>query len=471
VKIDLNVLTLASPGVVTERITQTLHITDGFYARADMSVLGTLGENEQLTYTLTGYDEDDSVVERHESEGLIPWPAVCRETCDSGWWAWSLTTYSDNALAVINLDRGMAGGSPYFVYCKAGDDWTHFKTQFPSPWEFFGIGEDNWSPVETGMYGNYATDLRRLEAHMVPEGARAYNNVPLGPVSAPTRVMAVKKGLGPWRRLAMNPTNEISLDGMCLSGTGALRTIYNARPETIQRLETYDLDPLMCGGMLNPGGGTTWGGGYDCTTYVFYETDPGIGFLDVGTFSVSTIGCVILIDEDNGPMLPHILGFSTGVTISRFEEDRVTHKLNIPFPSETDPKLIPVPKTILEPGLYEFLFVLQDGRMVSRFLEFTVPTTLKADYASFTNVNVYPVPVNDKVFAIDMDLALPTAVSIQIVNGQGTTYYTTDLVFELAGRNKHVVDMAQPWPNGLYHAILTYQDGSSTTRSLIVNIE
>jgi len=282
--------------------------------------------------------------------------------------------------------------------------------------------------------------------------------------------MAVKKGLGPWSLLSANFTDEMPANAVCLGGQEQLRTVYNSRPNIMDALNDHGYGPLTCPGTSSSGGGLSWGGGYECATYILENTQPGDWMLDVGSITVDVVGCVSFIHAYSSPVAKAMAN-TRGIVISRFEEDQVTHKLNIPFPSKTDPKLIPVPKTTLEPGLYEFLFVLEDGRLLSRFLEFTVPTTLKADYASFTNVNIYPVPVNDKVFAIDMDLALPTAVSIQIVNGQGTTYYTKDLVFELAGRNKHVVDMAQPWPNGLYHAILTYQDGSSTTRSLIVNIE
>jgi hypothetical protein len=53
----------------------------------------------------------------------------------------------------------------------------------------------------------------------------------------------------------------------------------------------------------------------------------------------------------------------------------------------------------------------------------------------------------------------------------GVSYYTNELSFPFAGKNKHVVRMAGNWPNGLYHAVLTYPDGSTKTKSIVIDIE
>ncbi|HMN05933.1 MAG TPA: hypothetical protein PKD45_09410 [Flavobacteriales bacterium] len=51
----------------------------------------------------------------------------------------------------------------------------------------------------------------------------------------------------------------------------------------------------------------------------------------------------------------------------------------------------------------------------------------------------------------------------------GKEYYTKTVNFDQAGRNKHVVEMGNAWPNGIYHAIFQYGDGSSTTKSFSVD--
>jgi len=61
------------------------------------------------------------------------------------------------------------------------------------------------------------------------------------------------------------------------------------------------------------------------------------------------------------------------------------------------------------------------------------------------------------------------SVAITVINNEGTQMYTKSLNFDVAGRNKHVVEMNSQWPNGLYHAILQYTDGSS--ESVTFNVE
>lgn len=60
-------------------------------------------------------------------------------------------------------------------------------------------------------------------------------------------------------------------------------------------------------------------------------------------------------------------------------------------------------------------------------------------------------------------------IDLTIVNNTGVPYYTRALEFTLAGRNKHVVTMLSDWPEGIYHAVFSYSDGSSSSRSFNVD--
>ena len=107
--------------------------------------------------------------------------------------------------------------------------------------------------------------------------------------------------------------------------------------------------------------------------------------------------------------------------------------------------------------------------MFRHYEELVDPVTVKADFDSFIQATIYPVPVKDKDFAIDFDLFTPTNINLSIVNNMGVVYYTTPLEFPIAGKNKHLVTMPTPWPEGLYHAIFQYTNGTSGSRSFNVD--
>ncbi|HRN38702.1 MAG TPA: hypothetical protein PLL18_17465 [Flavobacteriales bacterium] len=100
--------------------------------------------------------------------------------------------------------------------------------------------------------------------------------------------------------------------------------------------------------------------------------------------------------------------------------------------------------------------------------DFDQPQIINADFADFINVTIYPVPVKGGEFAVDIDLLVPTSVNLTIVNNMGKDFFAKELYFDLPGRNKFVVEMGTLWPNGIYHAIFQYGDGSSVSRSFSV---
>lgn len=133
--------------------------------------------------------------------------------------------------------------------------------------------------------------------------------------------------------------------------------------------------------------------------------------------------------------------------------------------------MVSVKKTTIEPGFYEFRIHLKDGTILRHFEEVKVSTTLRADFANFVNINVYPVPVKEQMFAVDFDLDEPMTINMTVVNNVGVNYYTNSIRFDLGSRNKHVVRMSDPWPNGLYHAHFQFPSGSVQSRSFIVDMD
>lgn len=476
VKVSVKAARTLSNGNRVERVLGT-YLTNGkHYVKADLLKEDELQANERLNYSVAGLNADNTVVvEQHGLETDEPaWPELCRETCQGPWWAWALITRSAEGLGSIELNGYAEDGVPAYVYCKTSD-WEAFESQFPDPFEYFGIGASVWSEVLMGYgtsswYQQFGNAFKKVPASLLPAGARNYQGYPIMDLTTEVEVYAIKKGLGPWMTMGSVWTDDIAAQALCLPGGHYSMDLYNSRPEIQQALQWRGYSNLACPAGPGSGGGLNWGVSEDCPDYFLEETSYPTGD-NVSTATI--IGCAELYGPD-GPIMPmgHHLDNVAGVLVNHWSVDgRVVEMVTIPFPGVKDTKLIPVPRTPLEAGLYEFVIVLEDGNIISKFHEFASDVILRADYAAFTNVNIYPVPVTDKAFAIDLDLPLAMNVQVNIVNNMGASYFQKTLNYTIGGLNKEVVQMSPAWPNGLYHATFLYPDGSVDARSFTVNIE
>jgi hypothetical protein len=479
VKVEVLATEILANGIERTTVVEELTLDESFYVRADHSRWNDLSEPYRIHYRAQGLTALGNVVLDVQSicDECSGWPEACRETCESNLYAYTLVAYSNGAQSVIELHEGTVNGEYTRVYVKASD-WQAFQDMF-NPWEHFGIGGGTWSQIlifaQQGVEP-YASDLVRLQYpnQTPPPGARDYMGYLLGPVTE--SVYAVKKGKGPWQDFNVT-TDVMGAQAVCNGqGAGHLRTVYNADDLVESALSSNDLPPLACG--------LSWGTGYNdwCTAYHFEEQtwgDPPNFMTDV---TISVIGCVhttfgfnpheIWYPEmaaGSGPNGDYSLADVANILVSQWTEHVRTEVISVPVKGVGDPKLLKVTKTEVPGGLYDFMVIMNDGRILRRFVEFEGPTVLNADFAAFTNVNIYPVPVRDARFAVDFDLAVPTAVSLTIVNNQGFTFYTKSLTFAQPGLNKHVVETGAPWPNGLYHAVFQYPDGSTESVSFTVD--
>ncbi len=481
VKVDIIGTELGAGGTLNSSIVETLTIEgNDYFVRADFSLWEDLSDPYRVHYHAWGFDGGGNPVVDVQSvpQGHQPWPELCRETCESNLYAYTLIAFSDGAQAVIEIHNGTVNGQAARLYVKESN-WQAFQDIF-DPWEHFGIGGGEWSEILAPEYFQEQTDVLLIDypAQTPPPGARDYMGYLLGNVTQD--VYAVKKGKGPWRDLHAW-TSEMSTQGVCGNEPGHIRTLYNADGLVQNALSTLNLNPLWCQGMMAPTGGVSWGSGHAswCTNYHLELLPEGVGFFENSVMSI--VGCVTItygFDPSNqsgagtptgsGPNGEYILADVANVIVNHWGEDSRTEVLSVPVQGINDPKLIKVRKTTVPAGLYEFMIIMNDGRILSRFIDLQQATTLNADFAAFTNVSIYPVPVRDQLFAIDLDLPAPTTVALTVVNNMGVTYLTESLPFELPGKNKHVVKMDTPWPQGLYHALLQYPDGSAESISFTV---
>lgn len=482
VEVDIIGTELGTSGSLSSVILETLTIDEGFFACADFRLWEELSDPFRVHYHARGFDSGGNPVVDVQSvpQGHQPWPELCRETCESNLYAYTLVAYSDGAQAVIELHEGTVNGQATRLYVKASN-WQAFQDMF-DPLEHFGIGGGEWSAILMPPYFQNQTDVLLLNypAQTPPPGARDYMGYLLGPVTQ--NVYAVKKGKGPWRDLYAW-TNEMSVQGVCGNEPGHVRTLYNADGLVQNALTTLNLNPLSCQGMMSPGGGLSWGSGHNswCTQYHFEEQTWGNPPNFMYDVTISVIGCAEVTFGFNpheiwypgmflgsGPNGDYALADVANIIVSQWTENSRRDVLSVPVNGVRDPKLLKVRKTEAPAGLYEFMVIMNDGRILTRFIDLKQSVVLNADFAAFTNVNIYPVPVQENVFAVDLELPSPTTVALTVVNNMGTPYLTESLAFDLSGKNKHVVKMATPWPNGIYHALFQYPDGSASSSSFTV---
>lgn len=250
---------------------------------------------------------------------------------------------------------------------------------------------------------------------------------------------------------------------LCYGGDH-LRQVFNSNAQVQFTLGQHPgVDPVTCSSMIDvTSGGNTWTSGSSslCTSWTINYEHNG-DEIDIISWASEVVNCPTFVahrPEAKRPFSVEVIHHHDGTS------DPVVDVL---LPSEKDPKLIPFPKTELAPGLYEYRVILDDGSIIRHFEDYDQTVVLNADFASFSIINIHPVPVKDS-FSVDFDLIAPMDIDMTIVDNTGNPYFQKDLSFTLAGRNKFVVDMDQQWPGGIYHAIFQYQDGS--TESLNFNV-
>lgn len=477
IEVHISAAQLEGRDITTSRVLESITISNFFYGKADLSKILDISANERVYYEAIGYNAAGDIVIDVQSlpTGWYEWPEACRQTCDARWYSWTLVAYDDplSNHNVIEIQPGSINGLVPRVYIRPGinpntgvDYWNEFQQQF-DPGIHFGMGPETWSEAEFQNTGDI------IWVNPVPPLARDFQGYVLGDVTGPVR--AVRKDKGPWVGLYAW-TEPFDDPYICQSGPAALLNRYNADQNVISALAnggpTGNMAPLSCESYIIAGQQLGWGSAYNCVN-INWSPIPGVPF-DVPNAANVAVGCITFTDVSGAgpshPFWPYIRPGIAGVMINEWTAFRKSSILAIPFPSN-DTKLAAMPRTVLEEGLYEYVIILEDGRLISIFQEVLEPLTLAADFLNFTNISIYPVPVNEKHFAVDLDINAPMSIELTVVNNSGVEHYAKTMEFKVAGRNKHVVKMNEPWPNGLYHAHFQFPNGSTQSRSFIVDMD
>lgn len=459
IDVDIMAHRLLVTGGTTEELIDSITITDSFFGKADLGFLGSLQAGEFGYYTLRGYNTVGAVpVAFGPVGGDGPWTEICRETCNAPSYAWSVRKTAQNGSMKLELAEGIDAETQSFYYFYVADaDWIQFTDQH-SPNEF---GLDHiWMYYDS----NPSTEVIQLTADEGGAPAEAYN-IEGYTIPVHTPVHGIRKGMGDWDDIMNNSAVEMIDDGTSCGGY-QLMDLFNSYYDLVDH-QGDPLPELTCSGLSTAGEGVSWGPGSTgiCTSFTL-TTFTGPDGTDLIDWVVETVECP---EFELDPGEQNDLSSVSGVTVHRWDIAGKTKMLGFAIPEEGDPRLVPIPKTRLDTGLYEFMIVLRDGHIIRHFEDFSQPVILNAKFSSFVDVNVYPVPVTGRNFAVNFDLQVPMDINMSVVNNQGVSYYSHLLHYTIPGRNKHVVTMPTPWPSGIYHCIFQYPDGSSDSKNITVN--
>ena len=441
-----------------EQMVQSFTISNGTYGKADLSFLNTMQPDQSSYYKLAGVTAGGTtpIAFTADCTDCEPWPEVCRQTCLSNSYAWAIKAYAFNGEAYMEMADGLVNGSYDYFYVKQAD-WAAFQLQY-TPSQLGLTGATDWQQY----FPPYPANTQVFSVTPAPSGARQMDGSLLGTGYTGT-AYAIAKRNWPWPVLLT--TNElIDNSGTWCATANGLLAPFNADGAVQYTLGQYGLPPLACDAVSYSGGqGVSWGGTIlTCaTTYNLTQSTDENGNVDLIAWSIDVTDCAI------EPITNYPYSFEriTSIYIDPATGTAPgTHTLQVNIGGVTDPRLVRIPRTTIQPGVYEVKVVLDDGRVLRHYEEFTAPVTLNSRFESFVDENIYPVPVTGTRFAVDMDLLFPMIINFTVVDNQGTPKYNATWTYAQAGRHKEVIEMNPLWNNGLYHAIFQFPDGSSESK-------
>lgn len=469
--VDIHVYGMVN-GRVSDRVVQSFTITNELYKRVDPARVGELKPGERVYYHLFAKNAGGDVIFDHRALPVDPDDVelACANTCQAPTWAWTLEAWQNNTQATteIVLNSATSPYGYYYFYVNYATEWAQWKEQhFPGD---FGLSGSDWN-YYLGNHGQ--VEVIKLDQNLpsgaggAPEGAKSWLGYDIPPH---TPVIGIRKDRGAYR--VISATRELACSGCGGGVCDALMDYYNAGAAVQQDLALHNLSPLWCPAMPS----TEGIGGEVMDSDNPFASCTGLPVPADGNlfnWMNSVLDCIGNVgnggggNPDGGTPF-HNVTYATLLVNQWYDDGTLGKVFGVSIPDGKDPKLVQVDKTELLPGLYEFVAVLNNGQIMRHFEDFEQPRAINADFVDFINVNIYPVPVKGQEFAVDIDLLVPSQVTITIVNNMGKEYYTKTVNFDQAGRNKHVVEMGNAWPNGIYHALFQYGDGSSTTKSFSV---
>lgn len=114
----------------------------------------------------------------------------------------------------------------------------------------------------------------------------------------------------------------------------------------------------------------------------------------------------------------------------------------------------------LQPGLYNFGMSVKDVGYVPIIFELEKKMNFSMAMSNLLSVNIYPVPIVDHKFTIDMRATESLKFTYEFRDDTGKLLYTEKFQLKKGQEWKHVVAPKQGIPNGMHINRFIFEDGS-----------
>lgn len=441
------------------------------------SVPEKVSESKDLRFIdVTGFDSNDNpvisegpiVVSDHpetalEAGGTSMLPG-CTWLCNGSYYAWEIQQYVNPDLPLagpsrlvletaLNFNEALQESTPYYRYIAQSE----YEQHCPN-----GIGEI------AGISCSEPTGLWITPPFNVSVTDNGYPNADGVPLHG-NSIRGVGKSLDVWE--GQNPIGTPELQfGMNECGNPtwwAMDMVNNNAPTTygypINGTGNGYYPPLECNA---PNGGSTVSGPEETDPCIeeawdsflnvptqFPDDDDSIG--DVWTpFVNAVLECLKEDDDEDGSVL------SWQEAVDKIAIRNLNDPNQPPIIIDPDEPTTFTGGFTLVPGLYNFGFALKGTGYVPIILEVEKKFSISMAMADFLSVNIYPVPITDNKFNIDMTASEELKFTYEFRDGTGKLLYEEKFSLKKGQQWKHTVTPKEGIPSGNHINRFVFADGS-----------
>ena len=117
----------------------------------------------------------------------------------------------------------------------------------------------------------------------------------------------------------------------------------------------------------------------------------------------------------------------------------------------------------LEAGLYNFAFIMKDGTYKPVVVEVDRQVNVTLMLADLLDVNIYPVPITDNTFTVEMVANDDLRFNYQLLDDSGMQLYGESFSLKKDQEWKHAVIVESGIPDGILINRFEFSDGSVKT--------
>ena len=407
-------------------------------------------------------DHPETALESGSTSSFLP---GCEWLCNGSYYAWEIKQHVNPDMPLdgpsvlqvetaLTFNVGLDEAIPYYRYITPGE----YNTSCPN-----GVG--TIGDVSCGE----VTGLWLTPPFNVSVSDNNYRNADGVPLHG-NNIRGVGKTLGSWVGQNLISTPELSF-GMDKCGNDtwwAMGIVNNNRPipngYPVDGTGTNYYPILECNDPSPSNGIEASGSSNSCIEGVWQDLlntptqspDDNDSIGDVWTpFVEAIVECLTEEEDDDGSVLSW--------------QERINKITILNLNDVTNPVIEIDPADAstfsdglnLRPGLYNFGFVVKDIGYVPMIFELDKKLTVNMAMSNLLSVNIYPVPIVDNKFTIDMTASDALNFTYEFRGSNGTLLYSEKFSLKKGQQWKHMVKPRLGVPNGNHFNRFVFQDGST----------